>query len=177
MPSPRGGNSGRPCPPLFAPGKEKAWQRPTLPPRAQAVRGAKRLGDCGSTIGAAGLNFRVRDGNGWFPCVTVTRQYSLRGIRRRTKRGRPTPRNTVAGAAKRASGSPKPPSVLSAMRSRRPYGPAAAPRRFRASPSAKCGEGNMVKPHGKSVLVGSVGCRTYTSSLSTWFSPTSLLGS
>ena len=40
---------------------KKAWQRPTLPPSS------------GSTIGAAGLNFRVRDGNGWFPCAIVTR--------------------------------------------------------------------------------------------------------
>ena len=41
--------------------EKKAWQRPTLPPSS------------GSTIGAAGLNFRVRDGNGWFPCAIVTR--------------------------------------------------------------------------------------------------------
>ena len=27
---------------------------------------------CGSTIGAAGLNGRVRDGNGWGPCAGVT---------------------------------------------------------------------------------------------------------
>ena len=45
-------------------GHKKAWQRPTLPPSS------------GSTIGAAGLNFRVRDGNGWNPCAIVTRQYS-----------------------------------------------------------------------------------------------------
>ncbi len=45
-------------------GNKKAWQRPTLPPLN------------GSTIGAAGLNFRVRDGNGWNPCAIVTRQYS-----------------------------------------------------------------------------------------------------
>ena len=48
-------------------GQKKAWQRPTLPPSS------------GSTIGAAGLNFRVRDGNGWVPCAIVTRQYSLEG--------------------------------------------------------------------------------------------------
>ena len=35
---------------------------------------------------------------------------------------------------------------------------------------------NMVKPHGGLVLVSSVRCRTYTSSLSTWLSPRSLLG-
>ncbi len=39
---------------------KKVWQRPTLPPK-------------GSTIGAEGLNFRVRDGNGWFPFAVVTR--------------------------------------------------------------------------------------------------------
>ena len=44
---------------------KKAWQRPTLPPSS------------GSTIGAAGLNFRVRDGNGWYPCAIVTRQNTL----------------------------------------------------------------------------------------------------
>ena len=28
-----------------------------------------------STIGAKGLNFRVRDGNGWFPLAMVTWKY------------------------------------------------------------------------------------------------------
>src|SRR6056297_2516932 len=46
---------------FFSPSDEKiAWQRPTLPPK-------------GSTIGAGGLNFRVRHGNGWFPSALVTR--------------------------------------------------------------------------------------------------------
>jgi len=36
-------------------------QRPTLPPRLQ-----------GSTIGAGGLNFRVRNGNGCDPSAIVT---------------------------------------------------------------------------------------------------------
>ncbi len=41
-----------------------AWQRPTLP------------GACApSTIGAGGLNFRVRDGNGWIPSAIVTRRF------------------------------------------------------------------------------------------------------
>ena len=40
-----------------------AWQRPTLP------------GPCGpSTIGAGGLNGRVRDGNAWFPSAIVTKR-------------------------------------------------------------------------------------------------------
>ena len=43
---------------------KKAWQRPTLPPK-------------GSTIGAKGLNFRVRDGNGWNTFAIVTRQKLL----------------------------------------------------------------------------------------------------
>ena len=39
-----------------------AWQRPTLP------------GPCGpSTIGAGGLNGRVRDGNAWFPSAIITK--------------------------------------------------------------------------------------------------------
>src|SRR5690554_7191708 len=42
-----------------------AWQRPTLP------------GPCGpSTIGAGGLNGRVRDGNAWFPSAVVTKRIS-----------------------------------------------------------------------------------------------------
>ena len=41
----------------------RAWQRPTLP------------GPCGpSTIGAGGLNGRVRDGNAWFPSAIVTKR-------------------------------------------------------------------------------------------------------
>ena len=61
---------------LLSVGQKKAWQRPTLPPT------------CGSTIGAAGLNFRVRDGNGWDPCAVVTRhkqqgKEEKRGARRR----------------------------------------------------------------------------------------------
>jgi hypothetical protein len=40
---------------------------------------------------------------------------------------------------------------------------------------ASVGE-NMVKPHGKLVLVSLMRCRTYTSSLSTWFSPRYLQG-
>ena len=38
-------------------------QRPTLP-HTRAC----------STIGAAGLNYRVRDGNGWDPCATITQK-------------------------------------------------------------------------------------------------------
>ena len=40
--------------------KKNTWQRPTLPPK-------------GSTIGEGELNFRVRDGNGWFLSSMVTR--------------------------------------------------------------------------------------------------------
>jgi hypothetical protein len=43
-----------------------AWQRPTLP------------GPCGpSTIGAGGLNGRVRDGNAWFPSAIITKRIAL----------------------------------------------------------------------------------------------------
>jgi hypothetical protein len=45
-----------------------AWQRPTLP-------GAPAP----STIGAGGLNFRVRNGNGWFPSAITTRQDTVFG--------------------------------------------------------------------------------------------------
>jgi hypothetical protein len=41
--------------------KQKTRQRPTLPPRLQ-----------GSTIGAGGLNCRVRNGNGCFPSAIAT---------------------------------------------------------------------------------------------------------
>ena len=48
--------------------KNSAWQRPTLPE------------PCGpSTIGAGGLNGRVRDGNAWFPSAVVTKQSFLCG--------------------------------------------------------------------------------------------------
>ena len=46
---------------------------------------------------------------------------------------------------------------------------------FHTCPRASVQE-NMVKPHGKLVLVSSVSCPTYTSSLSTWFSPRYLQG-
>ena|GEM_PF-5327995 len=45
--------------------KKNVWRRPTLPP-------------CGSTIGAEGLNFRVRNGNGWDPFAVITRRKKLR---------------------------------------------------------------------------------------------------
>jgi hypothetical protein len=45
-------------------------QRPTLPPRLQ-----------GSTIGAGGLNFRVRNGTGCFPSAIATE--TLRGCKLR----------------------------------------------------------------------------------------------
>ena len=53
------------------PFNKKAWQRSTLPPSR------------GSTIGEAGLNFRVRDRNGWFPCGNpfCKQQPRLRGWR------------------------------------------------------------------------------------------------
>ena len=47
-------------------GIKPAWQRPTLP------------GPCGpSTIGAGGLNGRVRDGNAWFPSAIITKRIAL----------------------------------------------------------------------------------------------------
>src|ERR1700704_1287981 len=33
-----------------------------------------------STIGPAGLNFRVRDGNGWYPRGKITANLAMRGI-------------------------------------------------------------------------------------------------
>lgn len=48
---------------LLLAGLKKTWQFPTLPPRLQ-----------GSTIGARGLNFRVRDGNGCDPSAIATRK-------------------------------------------------------------------------------------------------------
>src|SRR5271170_1960480 len=44
-------------------GLDLIGRRPTLPPTR-----------AGSTIGAAGLNYRVRDGNGWDPCATITQK-------------------------------------------------------------------------------------------------------
>jgi hypothetical protein len=37
-------------------------------------------GSSPSTIGAGGLNFRVRDGNGWIPSAMVTRQFDWRAL-------------------------------------------------------------------------------------------------
>lgn len=45
-----------------------AWRCPTLPGVFTP-----------STIGAGGLNGRVRDGNEWIPSAIVTRQYSVEG--------------------------------------------------------------------------------------------------
>ena len=48
--------------PLDKDKKSPAWRRPTLP------------GPCGpSTIGAGGLNGRVRDGYAWNPSAIITR--------------------------------------------------------------------------------------------------------
>jgi hypothetical protein len=47
------------------------WQRPTLPPT-----------NSGSTIGAEGLNFRVRNGNGCDPLAMATRRSMHRNNRR-----------------------------------------------------------------------------------------------
>ena len=41
--------------------ERRGWQRPTLPLRCQS-----------STIGAGGLNVRVRDGSGWTPAARAT---------------------------------------------------------------------------------------------------------
>ena len=54
-----GGGNGEARDPLGTPGF-KGWQRPTLP------RPLER-----STIGATGLNYRVRNGNGCGPCALV----------------------------------------------------------------------------------------------------------
>ena len=45
----------------------KGWRRPTLPPPLS-----------GSTIGAAGLNCRVRNGNGCGPCALVVSRFCSR---------------------------------------------------------------------------------------------------
>jgi hypothetical protein len=57
-----GGKNGEARAPLGIPGF-KGWQRPTLP------RPLER-----STIGATGLNCRVRNGNGCGPCALVASQ-------------------------------------------------------------------------------------------------------
>src|SRR5437867_4905526 len=51
------------------------WRRPTLPPLIR-----------GSTIGAGGLNCRVRDGNGCFPSAIATRTLFRRASGRRVSR-------------------------------------------------------------------------------------------
>ena len=150
-------------------GQKKAWQRPTLPPSR------------GSTIGAAGLNFRVRDGNGWNPCAIVTRQIKTR-VRMRYRHFFEVPaaypsQITVSEGTRRRDARP------TKGRGHKRIAATGAPRtgrlprqsylRFRGSESA--GE-NMVKPHGKLVLVSLMRYRTYTSSLSTWFSPRYLQG-
>src|SRR5690606_4109168 len=60
----------RPCCPKTTRPALFAWQRPTLP------------GPCGpSTIGAGGLNGRVRDGNAWFPSAIATKRQRFRCYR------------------------------------------------------------------------------------------------
>src|SRR5690242_4657977 len=53
-------------PPAKRPAAKSARQRPTLPP-----------GYPGSTIGAGGLNYRVRNGNGCLPSAMVTERTEL----------------------------------------------------------------------------------------------------
>ena len=53
-------------------------------------------GLCRSTIGAGGLNFRVRNGNGWVPAAMVTRQFETH------QTARPPPPG--AGSSVRARG-------------------------------------------------------------------------
>ena len=53
--------------------KKKAWRRPTLP----RTEHTGKVCSVRSTIGAGGLNFRVRNGNGWDPSAIITRHYSL----------------------------------------------------------------------------------------------------
>ena len=72
-------------------------RRPTLPPRLQ-----------GSTTGAGGLNFRLRDGTGCFPSAMATETPSAdgpairpRAIRLDGKGASPgEPRNSIASASK-----------------------------------------------------------------------------
>ena len=45
--------------------EKRGWQRPTLPLRCQS-----------STIGAGGLNVRVRDGSGWTPAARATNTHA-----------------------------------------------------------------------------------------------------
>src|SRR5205807_8621197 len=66
-------------------------RRPTLPPRYQ-----------GSTIGAGGLNFRVRNGTGCFPSAMAT-ETMARAAKPAARRGcelREEPRNAIASASK-----------------------------------------------------------------------------
>ena len=76
---------GGPFPTMFR-------RRPTLPPRRQ-----------GSTIGAGGLNFRVRDGTGCFPSAMATETLfpRSRAAERSVRVRAPSrPRNWIASASK-----------------------------------------------------------------------------
>src|SRR5712691_3134150 len=57
-------------PSLSAEAFDITGQRPTLPHTCAC-----------STIGAEGLNFRVRDGNGWVPLATVTQNLVTEFVR------------------------------------------------------------------------------------------------
>ena len=56
-----------------------------------------------STIGAGGLNFRVRDGNGWVPSAIITRPYIIQGCTLKTGCGMRT-----CHQSKRLRRSPRP---------------------------------------------------------------------
>src|SRR6266568_1189739 len=66
------GDKAKVPPPLRVTGLIGARQRPTLPP-----------GYPDSTIGAGGLNFRVRNGNGCLPSAMVTERNGLYPVRTR----------------------------------------------------------------------------------------------
>jgi hypothetical protein len=98
----------------------------------------------GSTIGAEGLNYRVRNGNGCFPFAMVTRLW----LRSQESRGPAADRAhgclPRAGAGPALRGGAGLPSAHG-LASRRP---AACCRPWEGS------RDDMVKPHGRLVLVG-----------------------
>jgi hypothetical protein len=111
---------------------KNVWRRPTLPPK-------------GSTIGAEGLNFRVRNGNGWDPFAMITRRNKC-CYREGMKAGAAYVRVRGVGRALVP----------------RSY-PHAEIQGYPERPEMT----HMVKPHEKLVLVGSTCYHAYTSSLST----------
>ena len=126
--------------------KNTSRQRPTLP-----------RPDGRSTIGAEGLNCRVRNGNGCFPLARVTGKLEFK------ERSKPGSR---AGIESNVPRNVRPPTGGKQPNRLRELATRIAGQRIRT----------MVKPNDRLVRVSSRPRSPYTSRLSTWSSPRGLRG-